>query len=111
MNLSTGGITNRTVDSHAATAHRITGLTLGQLQLAGIHCRLEGSLNWNRFFSCFSFTGACFKLVPEGEESLPPSFPGSIFILRSLPLERRDSVGDSMISRDRNDRFLYTANH
>jgi len=45
MKISTRGMTNKIVAIQAATAQRITGLTLDQVQLAGIHCRLDGTLS------------------------------------------------------------------
>ncbi len=43
MKISTLGIKNSTVHIHAATAQRITGFILDQVQFAGIHCKLGGT--------------------------------------------------------------------
>lgn len=63
MYLSTAGITNNTPDNQPANAHRIAGRTFGHVQLVGIHCSDEGTVNFERGFDSDSSCDSCFVVL------------------------------------------------
>lgn len=44
-NLELSGMITKSKHTHAEIAHLITGLAFDHVQFAGIHCKVEGSLN------------------------------------------------------------------
>lgn len=63
MYLSTAGITNNTPESQPANAHRIAGRTFGQVQLFGIHCSDEGTVNFWLGSDSDSCCDSCFVVL------------------------------------------------